>query len=172
MTNTEQKGWREDFVEEGAALEHARWARWQAYLHSRLTYTEVPQKNGNNIAMYCMTADDYERWSRQIDTDYSELTEKEKEKESDRKEVREYLPFIERTLQEETRKAELRGIERGEQLERKANEIIRKEYQEELVKKLSRIQHEIDAEIDSSAINAQWVLDSVLSLIKDAKTNI
>lgn len=38
----------------------------------------------------------YERWNRQINTPYLELSEQEKE--SDRKEVRQYLPLIESIL--------------------------------------------------------------------------
>lgn len=88
--NTPQE-WEERFVEEGAALEHARWSRWQAYLHMFLTYHEI--KDGDRtIACYLLSADVYERWERQIATEYKELSEEEKE--SDRKEVREYLPLV------------------------------------------------------------------------------
>jgi len=73
-----------EFVEEGANLEHDRWARWQKYMFSKcLLYRDgaliIPQKFAS-------------RWFRQIDTLYSELSEEEKE--SDRKETRQYLELI------------------------------------------------------------------------------
>lgn len=72
------------FIEKGSDLEHDRWARWQAYLHSKLIIhesglIELPQEL-------------YKRWERQIVTPYSELSEEEKE--SDRKETRNYLPLV------------------------------------------------------------------------------
>jgi len=52
-------------IEELADLEHQQWAHWTKYMLDNLTF--------ENMA----------RWRKQIDTPYSELTEKEKE--SDRK---------------------------------------------------------------------------------------
>ena len=73
----------ERFVEKGADLEHDRWARWQRYLFSKSERT----KNG-----YLIPKELCERWQRQINTPYEKLSEQEKE--SDRKEVRKYLPLI------------------------------------------------------------------------------
>lgn len=72
------------FVEDGAELEHARWARWQAHVFARATK--------NQDGSYTISASDAERWQRQIDADYKDLSEPEKE--SDRREVREYIPLI------------------------------------------------------------------------------
>lgn len=74
----------EKFIEEGAALEHERWAGWQKYMFSK----GVKYPDGD----FHLPSELYERWLRQINTPYSELSEAEKE--SDRKEVRKYLPLI------------------------------------------------------------------------------
>jgi hypothetical protein len=79
------------FIEKAADLEHQRWARWQEYLHSKLQYSEF-KDDGTTMACYIMDAGDFEHWRKQIDQDYYELSEAEKE--SDRKEVRKYFPFI------------------------------------------------------------------------------
>lgn len=72
------------FVEEGANLEHDRWVRWQKYMFSKFE----KDSNGNLI----VPKEYVERWFRQIDTPYVELSEQEKE--SDRQETRNYLPII------------------------------------------------------------------------------
>ncbi len=67
-----------------AAMEHERWAKWQRYMHSKM----VPDKDGFML----LSPELYERWERQINTPYSELSEQEKE--SDREQVRPYLEKI------------------------------------------------------------------------------
>ncbi len=74
----------EEFVEEGANLEHDRWARWQSYMFSK----GVKGADGSLL----IPRELVERWFRQIDTKYADLPEKEKE--SDRKETRNYLPLL------------------------------------------------------------------------------
>jgi len=78
----------EKFIEEGADLEHRRWAGWQKYLFSKCSETV----NDNLI----IPADLVDRWTKQINTPYSKLSEEEKE--SDRKEVRKYIPLLEKAL--------------------------------------------------------------------------
>lgn len=75
-----------------ASLEHERWAHWQRYLHSKC----VPQ--GGDGALL-IPAELVRHWETQSATPYSELTEKEKE--SDREQVRKYLPIIVDTLSNE-----------------------------------------------------------------------
>jgi hypothetical protein len=72
-------------VERLAAVEHERWSHWQRYLHNKC----VPQGNDGTLLI---PANFVKRWQKQIDTPYSELTEEEKE--SDREQVRKYLPLI------------------------------------------------------------------------------
>lgn len=71
-----------------AAIEHQRWAHWQAYLHDEC---EVLEDGSLKIP-----AELVQRWTRQIQTPYSELSEPEKE--SDREQVLKYLPTISAAL--------------------------------------------------------------------------
>jgi hypothetical protein len=73
-----------DLVEELAAIEHERWSRWQRYVHSK----GVRQSDGSLL----LPADLVSRWEKQIETKYAELDEQERE--SDREQVRKYLPLI------------------------------------------------------------------------------
>lgn len=67
-----------------ADIEHQRWADWQKYLHS------LCDKNPNGS----LTIPSFfvKQWERQIDTPYQGLSEKEKE--SDRDQVRRYWELI------------------------------------------------------------------------------
>ncbi|MCX5512991.1 hypothetical protein C3941_02085 [Kaistia algarum] len=71
-------------LEELAAIEHARWAHWQRYVHSQ----GVPQAGGSLV----IPADLVALWEKQIETPYRFLSESEQE--SDREQVRRYLPLI------------------------------------------------------------------------------
>lgn len=75
-------------LEELADAEHQRWAHWQNYLHSQ----GVRQADGSLVIPAGLAA----RWGRQMATPYTELTEAEKE--SDREQVRKYLPLITKAL--------------------------------------------------------------------------
>ena len=75
----------ESYSETLAAVEHERWSHWQRYMHSKC----IPQ--GDKGALL-IPADLVKLWEKQIATPYSELTEGEKE--SDREQVRKYLPLI------------------------------------------------------------------------------
>jgi len=79
---------KEEFVESGADLEHDRWGKWQAYMHSKM----VEHSNGKG-EFVCLPVGLYRRWERQIATTYKDLSETEKE--SDREQVRPYLPLVE-----------------------------------------------------------------------------
>ena len=67
-----------ELMEKLADAEHNGWAHWQKYLHSKCV--------ANEDGSLTIPAELVERWTRQINTPYSELTEKEKE--SDRNQVR------------------------------------------------------------------------------------
>lgn len=94
-TNTEA-----ELREQLAAIEHERWADWQKYMHS---VGEVHIIDGK--AFLCFTQERINAWNKQIETPYSELSEKEKD--SDREQVDRYWPLI----QEETRKAKVDELE-------------------------------------------------------------
>jgi len=63
-----------DKLEQLAELEHEQWAHWTKYMLDNLAPENI------------------ERWKRQIDTPYSELSEKEKE--SDRNWARKVIEII------------------------------------------------------------------------------
>jgi hypothetical protein len=77
-------------LEELAAIEHERWSHWQRYLHSKGTM----QPDGSLL----LPPDLVRRWEGQFDTPYSQLSEKEKD--SDRDQVRKYLPTVVKALTE------------------------------------------------------------------------
>ena len=86
-----REGWsqlRDTLTDKLAEVEHERWSHWQRYMHSK--GTRLP--DGSLV----LPADLVARWDRQIDTRFQDLTENEKE--SDREQVRKYLPLIEAAI--------------------------------------------------------------------------
>lgn len=83
----------DDIIEELAAIEHERWSHWQRYMHSK----GKSQKDGSLV----IEPELVKLWERQIATPYAALTEKEKE--SDREQVRRYLQFIVTFLASDTK---------------------------------------------------------------------
>lgn len=77
---------RNSLIEILAAIEHERWSHWQRFLHE--------QGEHRADGSITLPAHLVSRWTRQIETPYSELTEKEKE--SDREQVRKTLSALER----------------------------------------------------------------------------
>lgn len=67
-----------------AAIEHERWSHWQRYVHNKA----VRQPDGSLLLPHDLVV----RWEKQIETSYIDLSEAEKE--SDREQVRKYLPLI------------------------------------------------------------------------------
>jgi hypothetical protein len=84
MERSEAEAVFETLVEDLAAIEHERWAHWQRYMHDK----------GNRLpdGSLILPADLVRRWESQIATGYSDLSESEKN--SDREQVRRYLPLI------------------------------------------------------------------------------
>lgn len=75
---------RDSVIERLAAIEHDRWSHWQRYLHAQC----VPGDDGS----LTIPPDLVRRWTRLMSTKYDQLSEHEKE--SDREQVRRYLPAI------------------------------------------------------------------------------
>lgn len=71
-------------MEELATVEHERWAHWQQYVHDQCRRAD----DGSLV----VPAELAQLWATQIATPYAELSEAEKE--SDREQVRRYLPLI------------------------------------------------------------------------------
>jgi len=93
-----KQSWEEAFVEKGAELEHKRWSGWQDYFFRNCKTIEYQDE-----VSLVLPRELYDRWKRQIGTPYSELSEPEKE--SDRRETREYLPLVKQAIQ--TREREI-----------------------------------------------------------------
>ncbi|RYE42525.1 MAG: hypothetical protein EOP24_32330 [Hyphomicrobiales bacterium] len=77
-----------ELMEQLAAVEHERWSHWQRYLHSKC---EVGSDGSLRIPPNLA-----QRWTVQMGTSYGDLPDDQKE--SDRDQVRKYLPVIARAL--------------------------------------------------------------------------
>lgn len=75
-------------IDELADIEHERWAHWQRYVHGKC---ELRSDGALVIPSDLVT-----QWERQIATPYVQLSEKEKK--SDREQVRKYLLTIVKAL--------------------------------------------------------------------------
>ena len=73
-----------ELLEKLAAIEHDRWAHWQQFVHEQ----GERQKDGSLVIPHKLVA----KWERLIATPYEKLTDKEQE--SDRDQVRRYLPLV------------------------------------------------------------------------------
>lgn len=137
-----------EFIEAGAALEHDRWARWQKWCH-KILRENCPSPELEKVL---------ERWDRQINTPYAELSEQEKE--SDRKETRNYLPLL---LANNEKLAELVAI--------KAKEEARKEIHEWVKEKQSFFLQGTSGTTDSSfyAKAVITTLNDFLAFLSDNK---
>ena len=82
---------QESLIEALAAIEHDRWSHWQRHMHAQCR----PGDDGS----LTIPADLVARWTQQMSTPYSGLSETEKE--SDREQVRRYLPVIAAALTDE-----------------------------------------------------------------------
>ena len=81
MINTEAA-----LIEVLADIEHKRWSSWEEHLHSKCVK--------NDDGSLTIPAEHVTRWTRQIETNYYDLSEKEKE--SDRREVMSYFELVKR----------------------------------------------------------------------------
>ena len=79
-------------VERLAAVEHERWSHWQRYLHGKC----VRQPDGSLLIPAELVA----RWEKQIHSKYAELSDQERE--SDREQVRKYIPLIASALSQQS----------------------------------------------------------------------
>ncbi len=84
MEQAEIEALLESLVEDLAAVEHERWAHWQRYMHGK----GERRIDGSVVLPPDLVA----RWEGQLARGYAELSEAEKE--SDREQVRRYLPII------------------------------------------------------------------------------
>lgn len=80
----------EGLVDELAAIEHERWSHWQKYMHDKCDR----KSDGSLVIPPELVA----RWNKQIIKSYYDLSEEERE--SDREQVRRYIPVILSALKE------------------------------------------------------------------------
>lgn len=86
----EARAFDADTIEGMAAIEHERWAGWMRYLFSKCG--SVWHKDGGTTGEQAIPLWAVENWTRQMNTPYADLTEKEKE--SDRVEVRKTIAYL------------------------------------------------------------------------------
>jgi hypothetical protein len=84
MTVDEALTLLDGLMEHLASVEHERWSHWQRYMHGKA----VKQSDGSLL----IPPELVQQWERQLSTPYGELSEEEKD--SDREQVRKYLPVI------------------------------------------------------------------------------
>lgn len=77
-----------DLLDRLAAAEHERWAHWQRYVHD-----QCERREDGALVIPAHLVD---RWEHQVATAYADLSEAEKE--SDKDQVRRYLPIITEAL--------------------------------------------------------------------------
>lgn len=80
---------KDALIEALAAMEHERWSDWQHYVQDERCR---PELNMADRVSLVISADDAERWERQFQTPYADLSEREKQ--SDRDQVMRYLPLV------------------------------------------------------------------------------
>lgn len=96
--NTRSSGQLEDLIEHLADIEHQRWADWQEWCHKVLRENNPSPEQGDIL----------ERWDRQIETPYADLSEREKQ--SDRDQVMRYWPVIEDYIATQTTKLQAEAV--------------------------------------------------------------
>ncbi len=89
MTTDDFQGTLERSIDRFAEVEHQRWAHWQQYMHSHCKRLD----DGSLV----IPPDLASRWQIQIETPYEALSEREKE--SDREQVRRYFPLLREIIQ-------------------------------------------------------------------------
>lgn len=103
---------QEELIEQLADKEHASWARWMEYLFSKCDDWYEVDVNGQEIySGKIIPLDLVERWQRQIEVPYAELSEREKQ--SDRDEVDHILPIINKHVNDKLTNAVVKTISHG-----------------------------------------------------------
>ena len=79
----------EEKIEELADKQHKIWSHWMKYFFSLTNMTSYDTIGGEKMAVLYIKKDHIDRWQKQMKTNYKNLTEKEKE--SDRNIVRDFI---------------------------------------------------------------------------------
>ena len=91
---------KEELIEKLADKEHQRWSSWQKYLHSKCGRFLMISNNEKQYKNLLVPIDLFEQWKRQINTDYKDLSEEDKQK--DRDQVMKYFNLIEEYIKKGT----------------------------------------------------------------------
>lgn len=86
---------KDELIEELADIEHQRWSDWQKNVHSKSQTRPCTTADGLYVhptGRREIPADLVERWERQIETPFADLSEPEKDK--DREQVMRYWPLL------------------------------------------------------------------------------
>lgn len=81
-----------ELFEKLADIEHQRWVDWQKHLHSKCDKKEKEYSGALDQYDLLIPSELVMQWTRQIKTDYKDLSEKEKD--SDRDQVMRYWNLI------------------------------------------------------------------------------
>jgi len=83
-----------ELIEALAAIEHERWADWQKWVHEcgQRVILEHEMFGEDAPTVLALPESRVASWDRQINTPYTQLTEREKQ--SDRDQVMRYLPWL------------------------------------------------------------------------------
>jgi len=73
----------DNLVEDLADVSHQIWSHWMSYMMTQGTYTDMG---------WIMPLEKVERWTRQMETDYADLTEREKD--SDRSQAHKIMKVL------------------------------------------------------------------------------
>ena len=86
---------QDELFEKLADIEHQRWSDWQRYFHSKCIKYDSYLDYGDMV----IPREVWDKAERQINTDYKDLSEAEKN--SDRKQVMRYWDLIKPTIKSE-----------------------------------------------------------------------
>lgn len=95
-------------VEKFADIEHKRWIKWMEYMWSMGVHSGSDIINIRTIGF---STNQYKQWERQMETDYADLSDQEKE--SDREQVYPYIEAM-KSYAEEYAREYTRGIYKRE----------------------------------------------------------
>lgn len=90
----------EQLREKLAEIEHERWADWQRWMHTK--FVEHSDGKGKFV---CLPTEIFSAWQRQLETDYADLSDREKA--SDMEQVDRYWPLILDLIQQREQEARI-----------------------------------------------------------------
>src|SRR4051812_47661623 len=96
----------DEIKEQLAAIEHERWSDWQKYMMG----LAKPDFDQEAETMFTYTTTEFNRWWKQIETPYAQLSDREKA--SDMEQVNRYWPIIEALISDRERLSRMDELQR------------------------------------------------------------